>query len=136
MLEVMSNIRIFSRRFGRSWKNLSKQTMIEQLHRDYKRSLTRNKRWVHFFQIIIFLTFFVLWEIASRFHWIDPLIFSSPSKVWELLKENILDGSIFPHIWTTVFETILGFIIGTVAVQSWLRFFGGHRFCQRFWIHT
>jgi len=94
---------------------LSKQTMIEQLHRDYKRSLTRNKHWVHFFQIIIFLTFFVLWEIASRFHWIDPLIFSSPSKVWELLKENILDGSIFPHIWTTVFETILGFIIGTVA---------------------
>lgn len=46
-------------------------------------------------------------------HWIDPLIFSSPSKVWNLLISNIADGSIFPHIWTTVFETVLGFIIGT-----------------------
>lgn len=88
---------------------------LEQLHQQYKYSLIRERRWVTFFQILIFITFFIIWEVASRKQWIDPLIFSSPSKVWELFTKNIIEGTIFPHIWTTLFETILGFIIGTVA---------------------
>ena len=56
----------------------------------------------------------LFWEIASRNHWIDPLIFSYPSKVGHLLVEKISDGTIFTHLGVTVFETFTGFIIGTV----------------------
>lgn len=94
---------------------MNKQTTIEQLHQKYRKKLARNKRWILCFQLIILLAFFTIWEISSRLKWVDPLIFSSPSKVWNLLVGNIADGSIFPHIWTTVFETILGFILGTVV---------------------
>ena len=102
---------------------------IDQLHNSYKKSLDREKRWVLFFQILIFCLFFSLWEIASVLRWVDPLIFSSPSKVGNLLFENIMNGSILTHIWTTLFETVLGFIIGTVlgtvlaAILWWSPFF-------------
>src|SRR5699024_5254550 len=45
---------------------------------------------------------------------VDPLLFSSPSKVASLLFNKINDGSLLVHLYTTIFETILGFMIGTV----------------------
>lgn len=87
---------------------------IEQLHQQFKKDLIKEKQMVSIIQAFILLTFLVLWEIASRFYWIDPLIFSSPVKIWNLLVANILDGTLWPHVYTTLFETILGFIIGTV----------------------
>lgn len=101
---------------------------IELLHTRYKNSLKREKRIVLLVQIFIFIAFFILWQVASQLKWIDPLIFSSPTKVWALLVDNVSDGSIFKHIWTTLFETVLGFILGTLggtvlaAVLWWSRF--------------
>ena len=87
---------------------------IQHLHNVYKQKLTSEKRFVTFYQLLIFVLFFSIWEIASRFHFIDPLIFSSPSKVFILLYEKVVDFSIFTHLSVTVFETILGFILGTL----------------------
>lgn len=64
--------------------------------------------------MIIFIIFFSGWEIASHLQWIDPLIFSSPSKVWQLFITKINDGTLLSHLSVTAFETILGFIIGTL----------------------
>ena len=105
----------FFKKFGRSWKNLKSKINIDSMHNEYKQKLIRERRFVVFFQLLIFIAFFALWEIASNLKWVDPLVFSSPSKVWNLLVENIIAGTIFSHISITLFETILGFIIGTVA---------------------
>ncbi|GIN73116.1 putative ABC transporter permease protein YtlD [Bacillus sp. J14TS2] len=99
------------------------------LHAHYKQTLLKEKKWVLFYQILIFLLFFSLWEAASRLHWIDPLIFSSPTKVASLLVEKIADASLFTHLGVTVFETVVGFILGTVlgtilaAILWWSPFF-------------
>ncbi|PLT29294.1 ABC transporter permease [Peribacillus deserti] len=93
----------------------SKPHRIEQLHQQYIGSLLREKRIVRTYQFFIFAFFFALWELSSWLEWIDPLIFSSPSKIVELLISKIQDGSIFTHIGFTVFETILGFILGTLS---------------------
>ncbi|QCR31671.1 ABC transporter permease [Lysinibacillus sp. SGAir0095] len=85
-----------------------------KLHEQFLLSLRKEKRWVRFYQLLILITFFGLWEIASRLRWVDPLIFSSPSKVTNLLIDKIADGSILVHISYTLFETVLGFIIGTL----------------------
>lgn len=61
-----------------------------------------------------FSHFFAGWEIASRNQWIDPLIFSSPSKVWELFLIKVQDGTLFYDLGFTLSETILGFILGTL----------------------
>lgn len=86
----------------------------ELLHKEYLRSLNREKIWVRFYQILIFIFVFAGWEIASKLRWIDPLIFSSPSKVWALFIDKIQDGSLFFDLSFTLSETILGFILGTI----------------------
>ncbi|USK84463.1 ABC transporter permease [Peribacillus asahii] len=87
---------------------------IKQLHHDFKASLIREKRFVRLYQILIFLIFFSSWEIASRLQWINPLIFSSPTKVWRLFVIKIQDGTLLSHLSVTIFETLLGFILGTL----------------------
>lgn len=84
------------------------------LHEQFKQSLIKEKRWIRFFQLLILVSFFSIWEIASNLKWIDPLIFSSPSKVWILFIDKLNDGTLLPHISVTMFETVLGFIIGTL----------------------
>ncbi|WAA11188.1 ABC transporter permease [Fervidibacillus albus] len=86
---------------------------IKLLHDEYKKSIVRERRRVLFFQWLIFLLFFLLWEVSSRLKWIDPLIFSYPSKIWDLFLSFMADGSLIEHINTTLFETVLGFLIGT-----------------------
>ncbi|WP_188453981.1 ABC transporter permease [Virgibacillus oceani] len=81
---------------------------------NHKYKLKREKKIVFTWQIAILISFFAIWEIASRLYWIDPLLFSSPSKIVELLMNKFSDGSILPHVQVTVFETILGFLLGTI----------------------
>ncbi|MBW8349252.1 ABC transporter permease [Bacillus sp. IITD106] len=93
---------------------MKKITDPHLLHAKYKQKLATEKKWVLFYQLLIFITFFASWEIASRLHWVDPLIFSYPSKVANLFIEKAADSSLFTHLSVTVFETLLGFILGTV----------------------
>ena len=93
---------------------MKQQNEIALLHKKYLQTLTREKRYVRFYQLIIFILFFAGWEIASLNSWIDPLIFSSPSKIWSLFVAKIQDGSLFMDVSYTLFETVAGFILGTV----------------------
>ncbi|MGY0693210.1 ABC transporter permease [Virgibacillus sp. FSP13] len=86
----------------------------QHLFENYKNQLKREKKIVFSWQIIILISFFAIWEIASRLYWIDPLLFSSPSKVVNQLIDKFSDGSIISHVQVTLVETVLGFIIGTL----------------------
>lgn len=92
-----------------------KQSADNHLFERYKRKLLQEKRTVFLWQVSILICFFALWEIASRLYWIDPLLFSSPSKIGQLLITKFTNGSMINHVEVTLFETILGFIIGTAA---------------------
>lgn len=87
---------------------------VELLHNHYIQSLKIEKRWVRFYQLIIFLLIFSSWEFLSRMHWIDPLIFSSPSKIWHLGIEKIQDGTLMINLEATLMETVAGFLISTI----------------------
>ncbi|MEH7522467.1 ABC transporter permease [Bacillus sp. JJ1503] len=93
---------------------MSQQTNVDLLHQQYLKSLKREKKWVRFYQLIIFIVFFSGWELASQKQWVDPLIFSSPSKVWGLLLTKIQDGTLFIDLSYTLSETVFGFILGTL----------------------
>lgn len=93
---------------------MKNKTNTQLLHKQYKKALQREKFLVRFWQLFIFGLFFSSWEIASKNNYIDPLIFSMPSKVWQLFFEKIADGTLIDHLSITVFETILGFLIGTL----------------------
>ncbi|MBP3039773.1 ABC transporter permease [Bacillaceae bacterium Marseille-Q3522] len=88
---------------------------IKYLHDRYIHQLKIEKRWIRCLQLFLLLIFFTCWEVASSRAWIDPLIFSAPSKVWSLFIEKIADGSLFLDVGVTLTETILGFVLGTAA---------------------
>ncbi|MBM7096340.1 MULTISPECIES: ABC transporter permease [Alteribacter] len=100
----------------------------KELHSAYVQGLKREKRWVRLTQLSILILFFVSWEFLTSQRILDPLLFSSPSRVWNLLLVRIQDGSIFVHSSVTLFETVLGFILGTAmgtamaATLWWSRF--------------
>jgi NitT/TauT family transport system permease protein len=109
----MSNTRKSFNPFGRSWSHLNSENNTQLLHQKYIDSLKKEKKWVRFYQLLIFLLFFSLWEIASQRNWIDPLLFSSPTKIWGLLIDKIQDGTLIANIGITLTETVFGFILGT-----------------------
>lgn len=85
------------------------------LFREYKQNLKREQKTIIIWQVLILVVFFASWELLSRYYIIDPLLFSSPTKVAVMLQEKFFDGSMINHLQITIFETILGFIIGTLA---------------------
>ncbi|RTL73497.1 MAG: ABC transporter permease [Bradyrhizobiaceae bacterium] len=65
-------------------------------------------------QIVFGIVLLVIWQAASTWL-IDPFFISSPTEVLARLWAWTRDGSIFVHIWATLYATFLGFIIGSVA---------------------
>lgn len=82
-------------------------------HNDYIKQIKRHGQFVLFMQIISLLIFLIAWEITTYWGILDPFIFSSPSRVFKSLYLMALDGSLFYHTGITLFETLLGFILGT-----------------------
>ncbi|RXT14681.1 ABC transporter permease [Ammoniphilus sp. CFH 90114] len=66
-------------------------------------------------QFSLLFIFIALWEISSRSGWIDPLLFSSPSRIWGTFWDMLWRGDLHHHTLATVWETVVGFIAGTVA---------------------
>lgn len=98
--------------YGRSWSLL--KTNVQKLHEQFLRGKKKERIYVVLSQLTIVIAFFSLWEMASRLRWIDPLLFSMPSRIWSLFITRITDGSLFLHTSVTLFETVLGFLLGTL----------------------
>ena len=90
----------------------------------YMQALKRRRRRVQWARALTCAALFSLWELAANLGWIDPFIFSSPSRMWAAFVGLLADGSLFYHIGITVFETVVGFVAGTLlgtalAVLFW-----------------
>lgn len=83
-------------------------------HIEFLRNIKRKKKLIFFTQISILIIFFTTWELLARFKVIDTFLTSYPSQMWELFLRLSADGSLFKHIGISVFETVIGFILGTV----------------------
>ncbi len=59
------------------------------------------------------------WELAARTKVIDPFFYSMPSMIWAQIVEWVRDGTSQGPLWTQVLvtleETVIGFLIGSVA---------------------
>ncbi|MFL1672420.1 ABC transporter permease [Paenibacillus dendritiformis] len=98
--------------------------LLERTYSRY-RAARRKRAWiVSLTQVAILIACVGLWELAGRLKWIDVLLFSYPSKVWQQIVQDFADGSIWPHLGMTVGETVAGFVLGTLfgtllAVVIW-----------------
>ena len=89
----------------------------KQCSTEYSNYLTcqkKKKREVLAWQISLLVIFIILWEVLARLGILNTFLFSSPTAIGILLMTYIQDGSLFMHIGISVWETVLGFVIGTV----------------------
>jgi NitT/TauT family transport system permease protein len=55
-----------------------------------------------------------LWWLLTTLGWISPFFFGEPIGVAQRLIRWFVSGSIFIHLYTTLLETMLAFVIGTL----------------------
>jgi NitT/TauT family transport system permease protein len=59
--------------------------------------------------------FFAVWEIGVRAGWISAFLVGSPLGILTLAFKMIASGQLLSDTWYTLFEAILGFVIGTIV---------------------
>lgn len=102
------------------WNKSDKRTEHEQYLLDIRKENIK----VHLTRILILIIFFVVWEVAARYMWIDPFITSQPTAIYKTLMSLLQSGELFKHLFITIGETVLGFILGTffgtiIAILLW-----------------
>ena len=56
----------------------------------------------------------MIWELLSRYNIINSFIFSSPSKIIKCPYGLYLDNNLFIHIWVTLKEILVSFVLGSL----------------------
>src|SRR4030095_3757182 len=69
---------------------------------------------IYLWRLGLLLAFLALWEVATSRGWVDPFFVSRPTVLAALIAEWITSGFIFRHLWVTMQETIIGFLLGTL----------------------
>jgi len=90
----------------------------------YLRTLKRRAYAIQACQIGLLAALLILWEVAPRAGWINPMLTSYPSAVARTFMTMLGDGSLLLQTWVTFSETIIGFVGGMLlgivcAVALW-----------------
>ena len=88
---------------------------------------------LRFWQVLMLAGLFAFWHVATHPTLLPPIYFDNPNKAAFFFGQPLevlgriwtwfSSGSIYPHLWVTLVETALAFVIGTVsglAVGLWL----------------
>ncbi len=75
-------------------------------------------------RLAVLAAFLGIWEVGYRTGRIDPFFFSSPSLIWDVLKQLFSSGRIWPHLEATAIEALEGLALGFVfgALAAWLAY--------------
>lgn len=86
---------------------------ISEDRRKYLKKIKMNKIAVIITQILVLIAFIAIWEILSETKIINSFITSSPSRIMNTFM-NMKDNELLMHMWVTAYETIVGFVAGTI----------------------
>lgn len=86
---------------------------ISTERKKYLRKQKINKILVITVQISILIIFLGLWEALANNGVIDSFITSQPSRIAKTFL-NLFSNDLWNHVLVTVYETIIGFLIGTI----------------------
>lgn len=82
-------------------------------HKKYLRR-KRNKRiLITSSRLLLAILLIVIWEVLARYKIINTFITSSPSNVVNTIVSLYNDNNLFNNIWTTIYETLISFGLGT-----------------------
>ena len=82
--------------------------------RDYLKSIKKEKLLVVFTQILLLIVILGSWEILVEKSIINGFIYSSPSRIIKTIYELFITNNLFIHIYVTLKEVIISFILGMI----------------------
>ena len=99
----------------------SKNISVER--KQYLSNLKKQKIEIFLAQILIVFGFIVIWEVLANKGIIDSFITSKPSRIVNTFM-NLSQNDLLKHVWVTTYETIVGFLLGTllgifIAIILW-----------------
>ncbi|MGL6107736.1 ABC transporter permease [Romboutsia sp.] len=91
---------------------------------EYLKNIKKEKRKILIFQVLLLMGFLVFWELLASYGVIQTFLFSKPSDIYRLFIDYLQNGELLRHVGISVYETILGLIIGTslgiiIAIILW-----------------
>jgi NitT/TauT family transport system permease protein len=91
------------------------------------------RRYLRLWQALLLVAIFVIWQVLTQPGLLPPIVwdnpdraaffFGEPAKIFEAMWAWFADGTIYRHLWVTLQETALAFVIGSLlglAVGLWL----------------
>ncbi len=94
---------------------------ISNERRKYLKDIKKEKRFIIFFQVIILISFLIIWEVLAKFKIINTFLTSSPSLIVKTLSSLTTSNDLFTHIKVTLLETIVSFSLasfGGIVIAS------------------
>lgn len=79
------------------------------------RGRTRMTPGMRLLQLGLAVAVLAAWEVLVRVHVIDEFFFPRPSEIFSTMWLWISSGYVFPHLWVTIQESLLAFIVGAAA---------------------
>lgn len=84
-------------------------------HELYLKAVKRRRTAIIIAQILILIIFFLQWELTAKYKIVDPFLVSQPSRMIKFMGKLYNEGMLFRHIWVTCYETVIGFLLGTIV---------------------
>ncbi|HET9652577.1 MAG TPA: ABC transporter permease, partial [Usitatibacter sp.] len=91
------------------------------------------RRYLRIWQVLLLVAIFVIWQVLTQPGLLPPIVwdnpdrasffFGEPVKIFQAMWAWFADGTIYRHLWVTLEETALAFVIGSLlglGVGLWL----------------
>lgn len=76
-------------------------------HKKYLKQNKKRKILIYLTQILIIITFLLIWELLTRLGFINTFLFSSPSSIIKTIINLIKINNLFNHILITLYELFI-----------------------------
>lgn len=87
--------------------------MVNEERLSFLKKIKKNKRIIFTFRLLIIILILGIWEILARLSIINTFITSSPTDIIKTTIKLINDGSLFSHMYVTIYEVIISFLISS-----------------------
>lgn len=91
---------------------MSKQILSKE-RKEYLKKQNKEKVLVGIAQIFLLVAFLAIWEWLANKKIIDSFITSQPSRILKTFL-NLGSNDLLKHVGVTVYETVVGFLLGTI----------------------
>lgn len=88
--------------------------MYSEEHRLFLRKIKIRKILVIMVQILVLVSFLIIWELLSKYEIINSFLYSSPSKVFSTIINLFNSNDLVEHISVTLYETLISFFVASI----------------------